>query len=168
MSANVTHAGRAGVHQSVRAQVTCVCRSGCLCLPVCGMTGGGSLGLPKEGIPSLVTMATPSPVPGALEGWGLLEQGRRSPGALLGVGGGLLGCHRLGLPAATSPPRPCCPGARRAEGPSPLHAVPRSFLATRGAGQRCAGIAGLWPPLVTALCPCRRREPPWARGASGV
>jgi hypothetical protein len=30
-----------------------------------------SLGLPKEGIPNLITMATPLPIPWALKGWGL-------------------------------------------------------------------------------------------------
>lgn len=35
------------------------------------MTVRDSLGLPKEGIPNLITMATPLPIPWVLEGWGL-------------------------------------------------------------------------------------------------
>lgn len=35
------------------------------------MTVRDSLGLPKEGIPNLIAMATPLPIPWALKGWGL-------------------------------------------------------------------------------------------------
>lgn len=66
-----------GMCESVYKVCVCVCRAELSCLPVCGMTVRDSLGLPKEGIPNLITMATPLPIPWALRGGAWQVQSRR-------------------------------------------------------------------------------------------
>lgn len=77
------------------------------------MTVRDSLGLPKEGIPNLIAMATPLPIPWALKGWGLAGAKQEIAATELSSAntgehgnGYLSGLPQSGLQAVMAPSRP--------------------------------------------------------------